>query len=189
MSPVTTVLPGLLIGTAFAAKLKSTIADNGITHVVSLLDNPTAIHEGLEYLLISAKDNAQQQLFDKFVTTIQWIHEARASGAVVLVHCFAGKSRSATIVTVYLMAVGLLTWEQALALLCSKRPVADPNANFRMQIARFERTLRDELHTRLAAAGGLLDDCDDLLQAAEQAKRRQPQAFQVDFHTQQQPTL
>lgn len=48
----------------------------------------------------------------------------------VLVHCFAGVSRSATAVIAYLMKNKKLSFESALSLCKAKRKVTNPNQGF-----------------------------------------------------------
>ena len=68
----------------------------------------------------------------------------------VLVHCAQGKSRSGTVSTAYVAAVGGLAVGPALALVQEGRRMAQPNSNFMAQLLAFERggvfrRLRDEL--------------------------------------------
>ena len=59
----------------------------------------------------------------------------------VLVHCYAGISRSATVCLAYLMQTQRLTLDKAFTLLKSHRSKVNPNLNFMTQLAEFERTL------------------------------------------------
>ena len=56
------------------------------------------------------------------------------SGIGVLVHCHAGKSRSATICAAYLVATEGLSDEQSIDAVHASHPRADPNVNFREQL-------------------------------------------------------
>ena len=53
-----------------------------------------------------------------------WIDYYLSQGTNVLVHCRAGKSRSATIIIAYLMKKYNMTFEKAYNLVKSKRPIA-----------------------------------------------------------------
>lgn len=55
----------------------------------------------------------------------------------VLVHCIAGVSRSVCIVAAYLIAACDMSYVAALAYIVSKRPCANPNFGFRMQLAKY----------------------------------------------------
>jgi hypothetical protein len=63
---------------------------------------------------------------------------AAASGGAVLVHCYQGISRSATIVISYLMRSCGLPLRDALAAVVAARPVVRPNDAFLKQLAAYE---------------------------------------------------
>lgn len=60
----------------------------------------------------------------------------------ILVHCSKGVSRSTSMVVAYLMKIEAMTLDAALALVTSKRPIANPNASFRRQLEDFGEKLR-----------------------------------------------
>jgi dual specificity phosphatase 12 len=52
-------------------------------------------------------------------------------GGKVLVHCFAGVSRSATIIIAYMMQEHGMNYHSAFKFVKSKRPFINPNEGFR----------------------------------------------------------
>ena len=56
----------------------------------------------------------------------------------VLVHCFAGRSRSTTIVAAYAMATEGTTLKDTMARIHDARPCAAPNEGFMRQLRLFE---------------------------------------------------
>eukprot|EP00747_Dinoflagellata_sp_TGD_P055458 gnl/TRDRNA2_/TRDRNA2_149550_c1_seq2.p1 gnl/TRDRNA2_/TRDRNA2_149550_c1~~gnl/TRDRNA2_/TRDRNA2_149550_c1_seq2.p1 ORF type:complete len:408 (-),score=51.74 gnl/TRDRNA2_/TRDRNA2_149550_c1_seq2:210-1373(-) len=70
----------------------------------------------------------------------------------VLVHCMAGRSRSATIVIAYLMARRDMTLRQAIDHVKFRRPMIFPNLGFLEQLVEYEKKLI-ELHPARAATG------------------------------------
>uniref|UniRef100_K3WQR5 Tyrosine specific protein phosphatases domain-containing protein n=1 Tax=Globisporangium ultimum (strain ATCC 200006 / CBS 805.95 / DAOM BR144) TaxID=431595 RepID=K3WQR5_GLOUD len=72
---------------------------------------------------------------------LDFIDSALLDGGCVLVHCFAGKSRSATLVLAYLIARKQMRLEAALALLQALRPQAQPNSGFLVELALWEQQL------------------------------------------------
>lgn len=72
----------------------------------------------------------QQNLMTTFGSAIEFIIQARKMGGTVLVHCYAGISRSATIVIAYLMSEKQMSLPDAFKLVKSKRIVAFPNPGF-----------------------------------------------------------
>jgi protein-tyrosine phosphatase len=59
----------------------------------------------------------------------------------VLVHCYAGVSRSVTIAVSYLMSTRHLDFKEAMALVKMRRPCAGPNLGFIRQLKDHERKL------------------------------------------------
>jgi hypothetical protein len=57
---------------------------------------------------------------------------------VVLVHCFAGMSRSATIVCAYLLATTSMNTQESIQFVRSKRPIVQPNYGFEKQLKTWE---------------------------------------------------
>jgi protein-tyrosine phosphatase len=60
----------------------------------------------------------------------------------VLVHCYAGVSRSVSVVCYHLMKSRKIPFLDALAHVQSIRPIADPNNGFREQLTRWEGLIR-----------------------------------------------
>jgi hypothetical protein len=57
----------------------------------------------------------------------------------VLVHCVRGVSRSAAVVTAYLICKLKMSYEKAEKQLRSKRPQASPNTGFMLQLINFDK--------------------------------------------------
>ena len=63
------------------------------------------------------------------------------SGGRVFVHCFAGVSRSATIVIAYLMKEHGLSFSAAFKFVKNKRCFINPNEGFRRQLVHYQNEL------------------------------------------------
>ena len=70
--------------------------------------------------------------------------ETKLGTAAVLVNCFQGKSRSATVVAAFLIRRHGLTVAEALSEVRASRPIADPNLGFLAQLRRWERECRED---------------------------------------------
>lgn len=95
-------------------------------------------YDHITYKEICIKDAIDSNIAQHFVDCNQFIE---ASPGKVLVHCFAGVSRSATVVLAYMMYKGA-SLAEALALLRSKRSVVSPNPSFMKQLIEYEKTAR-----------------------------------------------
>jgi protein-tyrosine phosphatase len=89
-----------------------------------------------------------------------WIRE----GKRVLVHCFAGVSRSVTAAIWYLMRYQGLSWDDALALIREQRTVANPNIRFEipLRIAAGEDITEEWIAQRIADYGARLKAAYDV---------------------------
>ncbi|RLN15226.1 hypothetical protein BBJ28_00010643 [Nothophytophthora sp. Chile5] len=71
-------------------------------------------------------------------------YSALATGGKVLVHCFMGRSRSATIVLAYLVARRGLALSEALRELRRVRPQAQPNTGFYKELLALEAQQKEQ---------------------------------------------
>lgn len=169
---MTPIIDRLYIGDVhLAAKVLSTDHHMGISHVLSLFSSsvlssfcnvistvtiptpsgPPVIAQlevakrgsTLVRMAVPLRDNPEQPILHVLQPCFEFIDESRLSGAA-LVHCMAGVSRSAAIVTAYLMRTLKLTLKEALGLLKIKYKKASPNPGFLQQLLLFEKMLFSE---------------------------------------------
>jgi atypical dual specificity phosphatase len=111
----------------------------GITHVLCVAcDLPQPYPCDFVYQRVLIQDSCDAPLHTHFESCFQFIQSGLEAGGGVLVHCFAGRSRSATVVAAWLMCTHHLTMLEALAMVHAVRPQASPNAGFMRQLAAFE---------------------------------------------------
>lgn len=84
-----------------------------------------------------------------FISCLSCADSVKSEGGRVLVHCFAGISRSATICIAYLMLTENLSMHQALEFTRRLRPCVSPNFNFMGQLLSFENQLQKECIARV----------------------------------------
>ena len=113
----------------------------GTTHVLSIgecVETPDGIvHDEFEI-----SDCTGANIFPIIEKCLPIIRQALANGGVVFVHCFAGISRSASIVIAYLMQENGLSFEQALKLVKERRPQVSPNLGFCGTLQAFGTSIR-----------------------------------------------
>ncbi|CAK8543071.1 unnamed protein product [Lathyrus sativus] len=88
-------------------------------------------------MAVPLKDTESENLLDYLEVCIDFIDRSRKEGAV-LVHCFAGVSRSASVITAYLMRSENLSLEDALESLKQSCEFVCPNDGFLEQLKMFE---------------------------------------------------
>ncbi|MCO5574968.1 hypothetical protein L7F22_028765 [Adiantum nelumboides] len=137
---------GLFLGSIGAAYNKDELEKRRITHVLSVANMIEAMYPSdFKYKKVEVRDSADVDLEEHFDDCFAFINEARQSGGAVLVHCFAGRSRSVTVVVAYLMKTYGMNFSEALDLVRTKRPQAAPNPGFILQLKNFERILSGEV--------------------------------------------
>jgi atypical dual specificity phosphatase len=93
------------------------------------------------YKTVIIDDVPSANIKQYFAVCHRFIESAHASGGVVLVHCWAGVSRSATIVISFLMQKYGITMMQAMDHVRLQRWFINPNPGFKNQMKRFEKEL------------------------------------------------
>ncbi|RCU61423.1 hypothetical protein SETIT_J000700v2 [Setaria italica] len=134
---------GLYLGSVGAALNKEALKSLNITHILIVARSLSpAFPAEFNYKKIEVLDSPDTDLLKHFDECFSFIDEAISSGGNVLVHCFAGRSRSVTIVVAYLMKKHQMSLESALSLVRSKRPQVAPNEGFISQLENFDKSLQ-----------------------------------------------
>jgi len=113
------------------------LAALGVTHVVNVTpDHPNADLLNIRFLRIPVVDNGTEDLSSHFARACEFIDRAfEREGAVVLVHCRHGQSRSAAVVARWLMHRDeSLDTPTTLDYLRECRPRVRPNGGFQQQL-------------------------------------------------------
>eukprot|EP01083_Nonionella_stella_P157002 509067_1 len=118
-----------------------------ITHCVNVtVETPNFFEKNkqlnIKYLRIPVKDTSDAQILPYFEQTNGFIDNAIQSNGVVLVHCQMGKSRSATVVTAYVIHKYKYSAEEAVQYVKQRRFMANPNAAFMKQLKQFSCSLK-----------------------------------------------
>ncbi|TDL15593.1 phosphatases II [Rickenella mellea] len=133
------VLPNLWIGDMWSAKDVSALKKRNIRSVVSVMRGQVDSRNGFKHCHIPVDDSETEDLLRHFPKCIQFMEEELSKGFGVLVHCQAGISRSATIVTAYLMFTQQIDSLSALKLVEKVRPCVQPNDGFLRQLDIFHQ--------------------------------------------------
>ncbi|CAD6206175.1 unnamed protein product [Miscanthus lutarioriparius] len=134
---------GLYLGSVGAAFNKEALKSLNITHILIVARSLDPVFPAeFNYKKIEVLDSPDTDLLKHSDECFSFIDEAISSGGNVLVHCFAGRSRSVTIVVAYLMKKYQMSLESALSLVRSKRPQVAPNEGFISQLENFQKSLQ-----------------------------------------------
>lgn len=134
--------PGLYIGTAANLNDHQELVGVNISHILSVdsVDPSPLFPDDRAFVRkwIDVLDEETSDLLSYMDTSFRFIKEAVDGGRAALVHCQAGRSRSATIVTAYLMKRYKLGFTEAYHRLKSLKPDVQVNSGFEEQLCLYE---------------------------------------------------
>jgi len=132
------------IGSAECASDHSFLKRHNFTHVVSIGTDFAAKFEDINYLIFNnILDAPFQSLNAVLKQVIEFITEAESCRRKVYIHCLMGLSRSSALLFGYVMFKKRIGYDQARAIVQKKRPMANPNIGFELQLRTFERANYD----------------------------------------------
>ena len=145
MQEISSVIPGILYISSYEpAARRENLKELEILHVVRLGDDDDFMHYYITHDDVHYHDVLIEDDMDVDLTTemldeaTEFIHFAHSP---VLVHCFAGVSRSSSIVIAYLMRFTKMTFSFASDCLTRKHPRAQPNPKFLKDLIKYEHQL------------------------------------------------
>ncbi|CAG9317896.1 unnamed protein product [Blepharisma stoltei] len=132
------VIKKLYLGSLAAANNHTILYRLGITHVLTVCPIRPSKVPNVTYYLVSISDDPTVNILSKLDECFEFINAAINNGGKVLVHCFQGVSRSATVVIAYLMKFHNMRYSDAFEHVRHTREIIDPNFGFRRQLEEFE---------------------------------------------------
>jgi atypical dual specificity phosphatase len=142
---MTEISKGVYMSDLTTAYDVKTLSSYRISHIVSvmpgLLDLPN--YPSSQLLQIPVEDMPFAEILSYLDSSVRWIDRALKGhpDARVLIHCYKGASRSATVACAYLMKTKRWSMNESLTHIQSRRPSAEPNFGFVMQLKEFEKSL------------------------------------------------
>lgn len=134
------VTSGLYIGTAADLNDRQGLKEAGVTHVLTVDSTKPPLPPDCDLCTkwLNVLDEATSDLLSYLDECYQFIEAAVDGGGAVLVHCQAGRSRSATVVTAFLMKKDHLTFTEAYDKLKKLKPNVQVNPGFEEQLCLYE---------------------------------------------------
>jgi len=149
------VFDNILIGNRLAALDVNFLVDRKVDHLLNCAapgpncfmsvspDLGTLAQHNIQYLGLQLSDDSEEDISKKFLESGQWVDKALADGGKVLVNCWAGISRSSTIVLAFLMRHRGMQLTRAARQVKSARNI-QPNPGFLRQLVELEEKLNKE---------------------------------------------
>jgi protein-tyrosine phosphatase len=136
------IVPGLYLGGEAHAKREYMLQRIGVTHILGIHDTATShFPKSFSYLIIPIRDKTEVNITEHFKDAHGFIRNAINNNGTVFVHCWAGMSRSATIVISYLMSTLQISLNEALRQVVLAKPDVNPNTGFLFQLRQYESAL------------------------------------------------
>lgn len=133
------VCPGLFLGALSAAANLPALKKKSIGTVLTVaMGIGLQLPGELRHLTIEVDDDSSQDLLPFIQQGIDYIRSALDVGCPILVHCFAGVSRSAAMVIAYIMQTRKVPLAVAFKEVKLCRQFVDPNPGFIRQLMVFE---------------------------------------------------
>ena len=139
---MTHIIDDIYLGNACDASCFYKLKEYNITNIInSTKEIPNYFESDFEYFKIDIYDvNSNSYNNDIFNNTLDYIYRLQTEkNKKILIHCYMGSSRSATLVILYLMDRYEYTLEQALELVKSKRDIVNVNTEFIQNLRNFKR--------------------------------------------------
>lgn len=137
------ILDGFLfLGDFESANCKQQLEHLKISHVLNVTTSPDlGKHSGITTLHLHIQDHETENIRALFSPACDFITSARDSKGRVLVHCMAGRSRSASVVLAYLMRHHQFPLNEAFFHAKKRRSLICPNWGFWQQLIEEEKAL------------------------------------------------
>ncbi len=136
------IIDSFYLGSMESAFAYDTLREIGITKILSIIPGFEAPYPNdFEYLIIDALDTQNTKICNVFDECNKFLDKAFEANEKVLIHCLAGRSRSATILASFLIYKFGITPEHAIKFIKKVREIVEPNENFYLQLENYFRTL------------------------------------------------
>lgn len=122
---------------------RQAILNKGIRSVINISSECPAQDLGptVEYEKVSILDLPTTSILPYFDRLADRINDNLQQGKKTLVHCYVGRSRSASIILAYLMKYQQMSLREAFHYLRSRRHIIGPNFGFIKQLIAYEKSL------------------------------------------------
>ncbi|CAO4369028.1 unnamed protein product [Caenorhabditis nigoni] len=153
---ISEILPNLYLSGRTVSQNSELLKEKNIRTVINVSDREVSNYENSypfvrNYRFYSMSDTADARFDSILDEAIRLIHETRIRGEAVLVHCFLGVSRSATLVAFYLITAFGINWRDAVDYIHHRRFSANPNFGFLHQLKVYSNTKAAEARRQLTS--------------------------------------
>jgi len=136
------IIDNLYLGSLHAGSNGSELRKQGITRVINLSYVSYPENDGIAYKTINLYDSPLADIGSYFDECVVFIDDALSKNEKILVHCYAGISRSSSIILAYLINKYNYSLKDALKIVKKKRPIVQPNSGFMTQLEAYDASCK-----------------------------------------------
>ena len=133
--PMNYMIDNIYLGDAEAASDEDYLKSYNITTVINCADDIHSSYKDLKFLELKIYDIEGQSLFPKFEIAYEFIKINNKGN--ILIHCFLGMSRSASLVAFYMMKEKGWDYDTCYKYMKERRPIAEPISGFAQQLRQY----------------------------------------------------
>lgn len=143
ISPPFEIIP--IVDNIYIGNIASTIyleqlKENGITHILSIYNGGYETYPNdFKYKIIHINDDPWLSLDQYFDECIDFILDSQKTHGKILIHCMCGVSRSATIISAYLIKIHKIPVQNTIEFMKNKKSNIEPNQGFILQLYNYEK--------------------------------------------------
>jgi len=127
------IINNLYLGSSFNAYSNSEISNNKINVIINVTEEIDNYHKdnlSIVYYKFPIKDNGIEDISDILEQSYDIIDKHLSNGDRILVHCFMGASRSASVIIYYLMRKYNISYNKSLQHVYNKREIVNLSQKF-----------------------------------------------------------
>jgi hypothetical protein len=137
----TEIVPGIFLGNGYNASNNQTLRYYKITSIMNAsieIPNCYENRDQFKYCRIPILDDNQHHIAEYIPEMLRFYEETQIDADhALLIHCYMGSSRSASIVLLFLIVKYGYSFDAALTLIKTKRPIVNINTNFLEDIRNY----------------------------------------------------
>jgi protein-tyrosine phosphatase len=137
---ITEIIPKFLyLGNQMNSENLELLKSLKITHILNCTNNiKNLFPNDFKYHRIPIYDDYDQQIDKYFEESIKFINNCRKNNGRILIHCYAGISRSATITIAYIMKMNKYKFIDTYKYVKKQRSIVEPNLDFKKSLKKWE---------------------------------------------------
>ena len=132
ISDMNYICDNIYLGDSTSAKNESYLQQFNITTVINCADEIKSNYSDIKFLKLNLYDMSNENLFPQFEFAYKFIKKNADNN--ILIHCFMGRSRSASLVVFYLMKEKGWDYDTCIDFIKLKRPSINPNSAYVIQL-------------------------------------------------------